>query len=76
MAEERKHMPDYCSMSGPELLAAVRDDARKWAEAFQQIVVSHGVEIDEALMIGWFANAIENSSDIRSRAAIKRATEG
>lgn len=54
----------YAEMSGPELLAACRDDATKWAAAFCEII-SDGLAIDEGLMIGWFANAIETSYDVR-----------
>jgi len=41
------------------------DDAEKWAEAFKQIVLDRGLIIDEDLMIGWFANAIEVAHDHR-----------
>ena len=59
--------PDYTAMNPPALLEAMGDNARKWAEAFQQIVVDKGLTIDEGLMITWFANAIEHSSDVRAR---------
>ncbi len=55
----------YAEMSGPELLAACRDDASKWAAAFCEIVKDRQA-IDEGLMIGWFANAIEHSYDVRT----------
>lgn len=68
MSEEKQRViPDYAGMSAPLLLGTLGDDAAKWAEAFQQIVVRRGVKIDEGLMIGWFANAIEHSSDVRHR---------
>lgn len=35
-------------------------DAMVWAEEFQKVVDS-GVTIDEGLMVGWFANAIETA---------------
>jgi len=54
---------DYSKFTAPELLEALGDNAQKWAQAFMQL--SAGKEIDEGLMIGWFANAIEHSSDIR-----------
>lgn len=60
---------DYASMSGPELLASVRDDAHKWAEAFQQIVIDRGIPLTDSLMIGWFANAIEHSETVRRHSA-------
>ncbi len=66
----------YAEMSAPELLQAVADDAGKWADAFVEIVLKGGVEIDQALMIGWFANAIESSYDLRRRRTIDPASAG
>jgi len=43
------------------------DDAAKWAEMFLQVREKHGFPIDKATMIGWFANAIELSCDIRAK---------
>jgi hypothetical protein len=57
---------DYTAMNGPELLAACRDDAAKWAAAFCQYAARQGLTIDEGWMIGWFANAIEHSHDVRT----------
>lgn len=59
--------PDYTAMEGPAMLAACRDDAAKWATAFCQHAkkLGHG-DIDEGWMIGWFANAIEHSTDVRT----------
>lgn len=57
--------PDYTKMKDDELLAAMDDDAGKWATAFCQVAKKHGHDIDEAWMIGWFANAIERSSQVR-----------
>jgi hypothetical protein len=61
-------MPDYTAMDGPQLLSAMGDDAAKWADAFCQHAkkLGHG-DIDEGWMIGWFANAIESSHDLRMR---------
>lgn len=60
-------MTDYAAMNGPEMLAACSDDARKWATAFCQHVAKYKPEkIDEEWMIGWFANAIEHSYDVRT----------
>jgi len=42
-------------------------DAAQWAKAFQRAIVDKGVEIDEGLMIGWFANAIEYARDTGPR---------
>lgn len=54
----------YAEMSGPEIVAACRDNATKWAAAFCEII-SDGRTIDEGFMLGWFANAIEASYDVR-----------
>ena len=60
-------MTDYTQMSGPELLQALGDDAAKWAAAFCQRAKKYGGhDIDEGWMIGWFANAIEHSHDVRT----------
>ena len=63
---ERTQPTDYAGMDSPTLLSAMGDDASKWAAAFCQIAkkLGHG-DIDEGWMIGWFANAIEHSSDAR-----------
>lgn len=59
-------MPNFEKMDGPELLAYCRDDATKWAEAFCFTAKrTYGLDIDEGWMIGWFANAIEHSQDVR-----------
>jgi hypothetical protein len=43
------------------------DDAAKWAKAFcDRYEVRHGHKINESMMTGWFANAIEHSHDLRS----------
>jgi hypothetical protein len=58
---------DYTAMDGPQMLAALRDDASKWAAAFCQHAEKLGHSgIDEGWMISWFANAIEHSSDVRN----------
>ena len=57
---------DYVAMSSGELLTAVGDDAYKWADAFCQTAKRMGINgIESDWMIGWFANAIEHSSDVR-----------
>lgn len=57
---------DYTIMEGAELLSALDDDASKWAAAFRQIALKLGYsDMDEGWLIGWFANAIEHSSDVR-----------
>lgn len=57
---------DYTTMEAGDMLKAMGDDATKWAAAFCQIATKIGHPgIDEGWMIGWFANAIEHSSDVR-----------
>lgn len=56
--------PDYSAMDGADMLHAIGDDASKWATAFLQINPNCGV--DEDILRGWFANAIEHSHDIRT----------
>lgn len=59
-------MTDYTKMDGPSLLAALGDDAAKWAAAFRQTALKLGYsDMDEGWLIGWFANAIEHSQDVR-----------
>lgn len=57
--------PDYTNMTPGDLLRVLGDDASKWATAFCQIIERKEIVIDEAFMLGWFANAIEYSSDVR-----------
>jgi hypothetical protein len=61
-----EQVPDYTAMEAPTMLAALRDDASKWAAAFCQTAKKLGYgDIDEGWMTGWFANAIEHSTDVR-----------
>ena len=56
-------MTDYRNMSDGEFLHTLGDDAMKWARAFCQLCPNNpGVDV----MLGWFANAIEHSHDIRT----------
>jgi len=66
MSTERSGEVDYAAMDEPELLHALGDDGRKWAEAFCQIAqtLGHG-DLDVGWMTGWFANAIEHSHAVR-----------
>ena len=58
--------PDYTMMMDREMLAACGDDASKWAKAFRQTAIKLGYsDMDEGWLIGWFANAIEYSADVR-----------
>lgn len=57
---------DYTAMDGPTLLSHLNDDAMAWAVAFNQHAVKLGYSsMDEGWLVGWFANAIERSSDVR-----------
>jgi hypothetical protein len=57
---------DYTSMDVPQLLTALGDDAMTWAVAFNQHAIKLGYSsMDEGWLVGWFANAIEHSSDVR-----------
>ena len=53
------------SMEDHEVIAYCGDDAAKWAEQFCKCWPG----IDEGVMIGWFANAIETACDVRMRRA-------
>ena len=59
IGQKDNRMTDYTKIESCKLAGVCGTDAFKWAEAFQQIVVDKGLVIDEGLMIGWFANAIE-----------------
>lgn len=63
-----KPVVDYTKLNPAQFLAALDDDAMKWAEAFCQLKKSNGWaldDIDESLMVGWFANAIEKADMVR-----------
>lgn len=58
--------PDFTVMEAPEMLKALSDDASQWAKAFRQTALKLGYsDMDEGWLIGWFANAIEYSADVR-----------
>ena len=54
----------YKELSSGEMVLELGTDANKWADAFMEIVVDGGLEIDQHLMMGWFANAIVHAEDI------------
>lgn len=65
---------DYTQLDGPALLEACGDSGKRWARAFlQHLVHDKDVsgtlyeEIDEGWVMGWFANAIEHSYQLRQR---------
>lgn len=52
--------------SGSEFLKRMGDDASKWAAEFRKIAIKLGYgDMPEDWLIVWFANAIENSSNVR-----------
>jgi hypothetical protein len=64
-----KPVIDYVDMTPPAMLRALGDDAHKWADAFCQTMRANNwtiADVDEALMVGWFANAIEHSDYVRN----------
>jgi len=53
-----------------ELLKTQDTDAQHWAQSFMSRIEQGFFtkeEIDESLMISWFANAIENAKDAEGR---------
>ena len=56
---------NFAGMSGPELLAACRDDHTAWAEAFCQTAERLGYSrMDRGWVETWFANAMMTALDI------------
>lgn len=55
-------MTEYTKLQAGDMLQAVGDDAVKWADAFLEVVPG----ADRELMVGWFANAIENAWSLRT----------
>lgn len=51
----------YTDMTAGDMLTALADDAMKWAQAFRE----QFPDVPEDAAFGWFANAIENSWDVR-----------
>ncbi len=65
-----KSSPNYQDMSGATLLEVLGDDARQWAAAFCAIYEARAEQgITEEWMTTWFANAMENAWDVRTRRA-------
>lgn len=65
MAEAQDGTPDYTKMEPGPLMMALGDDAAKWATFYCQTFPA----ADWGTMVGWFANAIENSWETRTRRA-------
>lgn len=70
-------MTDYTAMESNDMVDACGADAAKWAAAFcQHAKKLHGIDLDEGWMIGWFANAIEHSYDVRTGRSITVLPDG
>ena len=55
----------FVGMSGPELLAACRNDHTAWAEAFCQVAERLGYsKMERGWVETWFANAMMTAVDI------------
>ena len=53
---------------GPELGEVCGDNAMNWAKAFCAVAKAKGIDLGddpEGWMVGWFANAIECSDQVR-----------
>jgi hypothetical protein len=70
-------MPDYTKFTnGSDLLKALGDEGMKWAAAFCQTTKKRfDIDIELGYALGWFANAIEHSSDVRRWRAEAAAKE-
>jgi hypothetical protein len=68
-------MPDYTKFTnGSDLLEALGDEGMKWAAAFCQTTEKvFDIKLDLMYVVGWFANAIEHSNDVRKWAREKAA---
>jgi len=68
-------MPDYTKFAnGADLLAALGDEGMKWAAAFCQTTEKvFDIKLELMYVVGWFANAIEHSNDVRRWAREKAA---
>ena len=52
--------------SSGKLLQRLGDNAQEWAKEFRLTAVKLGYsDMPEDWLVGWFANAIEHSSDVR-----------
>ena len=60
-------MTDYLDMADHEAYSACGADARKWADFFCQVALTHGLDIDPDWMTTWFANAMMAMHDQAQR---------
>jgi hypothetical protein len=62
---------DYTLMESGPMVCACGDSGARWARAFVQHMAKQGQpNIDEGLMIAWFANIIETSYSVRTERAV------
>jgi hypothetical protein len=47
------------NLQAGDFLKSVGTNSQEWARAFMEIIVNEKKDIDESLMVAWFANAIE-----------------
>lgn len=50
---------DYTAIPEHLMAGTCGKDAMKWATAFIQYMKKHDFKVDEDLMLGWFANSME-----------------
>jgi len=63
---------DYTKLDDLGLLAACGDNADKWAEACaQHAEKQERPKIDQHWLMGWFANAIEHCTVVRSKGEVR-----
>ena len=55
--------PNYRAMTICDMLQALGDDAQKWADALLQAYPN--CNIPHEIIMPWFANAMQHSSDVR-----------
>ena len=70
-------VPDYAAMTSGELRGACGQNAAKWAKAFAQC--NRYEDVDEGVMLNWFASAIEHSIEVeyaKIRAQVRSLTVG
>lgn len=69
---------ELLALSDSELLKYCRDDASRWAAAFSAVKSAQDWgpnDIDESLMLTWFANAIEQATSYRLSARQQASVE-
>jgi len=54
-------MTDYTKIPEHKLAGELGTDASKWADALVQYSIKHSFNIDDEILLTWFANAIETA---------------